>query len=247
MDVYIISHKQTRCISSDYLTPLHVGAVNKDIIPGYMRDDHGDNISDRNYSYCELTGLYWMWKNTTSDVVGLCHYRRYFSPFDLPDGCFFGQQFDAIEALLKRDITGQSLNIETTDIDIIVPRKYPLKTFIERSHIENTITNLNSPWFVMLNAIYNVQRGDYYEARDFFASESFLYPCNMLIAKRKIFNEYSEWLFSILFEFEKLMKVYPKDEMNRTCGFLGEMLFTWWVESRKPKMMTKPVFFIVDV
>ena len=99
----------------------------------------------------------------------------------------------------------------------------------------------------MLNAIYNAQKSDYYAARDFFSSESFLYACNMMIAKRNVLNEYCKWLFSILFEFEKLMKFYPADEMTRSCGFLGEMLFTWWLHSRRPKMLEKPVFFITDL
>ena len=246
MDVYVVSHREAKIISTDYLKPLHVGSIGQAAIPGYARDDCGDNISDRNYSYCELTGLYWIWKNTVSDVAGLCHYRRYFSPFELPKGCFFGDSFETIETVLKNDPLGVGLNVGGADTDIIVARKYDLKTFIDRSHIENTRTRLNSVWFVMLNALYNAQRGEFYEARDFFSSESFLYPCNMFIAKRKVINEYCEWLFSILFEFEKLMAFYPKEEMERTCGYLGEMLFTWWVHSRKLAVSTRPVFFVVD-
>ena len=38
-----------------------------------------DSISNKNDSYCELTGMYWALKNLKNvDVIGLCHYRRYF-------------------------------------------------------------------------------------------------------------------------------------------------------------------------
>ena len=38
----------------------------------------GDNIDELNPWYCELTGLYYLWKHETDPVVGLEHYRRYF-------------------------------------------------------------------------------------------------------------------------------------------------------------------------
>ena len=52
----------------------------------YEGDDSGISISDKNLYYSELTGIYWVWKNTKQDITGCCHYRRYFSaqkePFD---------------------------------------------------------------------------------------------------------------------------------------------------------------------
>ena len=75
--------------------PVHVGAEGKkdsdgkDLDLGYVKDNTGDNISLKNPSFCELTGLYWAWKNVDSDYIGLAHYRRHFSlskkskdPFD---------------------------------------------------------------------------------------------------------------------------------------------------------------------
>ena len=76
--IYVATHKPTKLLPKDDIyTLLEVGAYNK---PEFcaLRDNTGDNISEKNSSYCELTGLYWVWKNTNDDISGLCHYRRFF-------------------------------------------------------------------------------------------------------------------------------------------------------------------------
>ena len=44
-----------------------------------VRDNQGINIASRNANYCELTAMYWIWKNSDAPYKGLCHYRRYFT------------------------------------------------------------------------------------------------------------------------------------------------------------------------
>ncbi|MCC8121248.1 MAG: DUF4422 domain-containing protein, partial [Oscillospiraceae bacterium] len=80
MDVKIIvaAHKVYRMPEGDIYLPVQVGAYRKPSI-GYARDDSGDHISGKNPSYCELTGLYWLWKNVSAEYYGLVHYRRLFA------------------------------------------------------------------------------------------------------------------------------------------------------------------------
>ena len=79
MDIKILvaAHKRYWMPADDVYMPLHVGAEGKEPL-GYTPDNTGDNISAKNPNYCELTGLYWAWKNLDCQYIGLCHYRRYF-------------------------------------------------------------------------------------------------------------------------------------------------------------------------
>ena len=80
MDVKILvaTHKPYWMPSDSVYMPIHVGREGKTDI-GFTGDDTGDNISTKNPYFCELTGLYWAWKNLNCEYIGLCHYRRYFS------------------------------------------------------------------------------------------------------------------------------------------------------------------------
>ena len=93
--ILVASHKTYRMPSDDIYLPLHVGAEGKvdsegnPLDLGWTKDHTGENISELNPGCCELTGLYWGWKNLKADYIGLVHYRRHFSvkrvsrdPFD---------------------------------------------------------------------------------------------------------------------------------------------------------------------
>ena len=77
LKIVVAAHKPYGMPRDPVYLPVQVGAAGKPSI-GYMRDDEGDNISARNANWCELTGLYWAWRNVSADAVGLVHYRRHF-------------------------------------------------------------------------------------------------------------------------------------------------------------------------
>ena len=76
--ILVAAHKTYWMPEDPVYFPLHVGAEGKADL-GYVKDNSGDNISVKNPNFCELTGLYWAWKNLEADYVGLVHYRRYFT------------------------------------------------------------------------------------------------------------------------------------------------------------------------
>ena len=76
--ILVATHKKYWMPNDTCYLPVQVGREGKADL-GYTGDNTGNNISEKNSSFCELTGIYWAWKNLNADYVGLCHYRRYFS------------------------------------------------------------------------------------------------------------------------------------------------------------------------
>ena len=71
-----VTHKKYWMPEDELYMPVQVG-FNEPL--GFARDNTGENISEKNKNYCELTALYWGWKNLKADYIGLDHYRRHFS------------------------------------------------------------------------------------------------------------------------------------------------------------------------
>lgn len=83
--ILISCHKKTEYIKNAILQPIQLGcALSNKYFPDMLHDDDGENISNLNSMYCELTAQYWAWKNLDADYYGFCHYRRY---FNFSNGC----------------------------------------------------------------------------------------------------------------------------------------------------------------
>lgn len=169
-------------------------------------DNEGDNISFKNKQYCELTALYWMWKNSTADVIGLVHYRRHFI---LPEGW--------------------SGWMKEHDIDIILPVPLYVGPSIQDNYKHR---HDEREWNYMLEYLRKHNPEDYEPALKFF--EGTLYsPCNMFIMKREILNELCAWLFPILEAVVSFSGEKEDKYQNRYPGFLSERLITYFCECKK--------------
>ena len=56
---------------------IQAGASLSDVSIAEMKDNTGINISEKNRMYCEMSAVYWIWKNTDHDWIGVEHYRRH--------------------------------------------------------------------------------------------------------------------------------------------------------------------------
>lgn len=201
---------QTPYSLAKYEKPIQVGTALTDIrLAAAVFDNIGDNISQRNNQFCELTGLYWIWKHATEDVIGLVHYRRHFM---LP------------EDWVKR--------MEANHVDVILALPLYVDPCIEGNfrcrHVE---TN----WDLMLDYLKKNLPDDYDDANDFFNNTALYSPCNMFIMRKSVLNELCSWMFPILFAVADKGGILEDGYRNRYPGFISERLITYFFEKNRDR------------
>ncbi len=196
--------------------PLHVGAEGKQPLP-FVGDNTGEHISDKNSTFCELTGLYWAWKNLPDDYVGLVHYRRYFGSPARRTGKWAQRVLTADEA--ERLLQGR-------DGILPAPRHYVIENLY--SHYAHTcyIEPLDTA-----RAILAEKYPAYLPAFDRLKQRSSAHMFNMFILRRDHMDAYCSWLFDILFELEKRVDASAYTPFHaRFFGRVSELLLDVWLE-----------------
>ena len=130
--IYVVCHKPSYVPENPYLYPIQVGtALSGSKLEGMIHDNEGDNISDRNKTYCELTAQYWAWKNDDADYYGFFHYRRYFA-FDPSITCddgwgniVYDRISDEVIKEIKLDPVSMKKMITQYDVISVKGRLYP--------------------------------------------------------------------------------------------------------------------------
>lgn len=216
--IIVATHKKYKMPEDEIYMPVHVGKKGKESI-GFIGDDEGENISEKNPYFCELTGLYWAWKNVNAEYVGLCHYRRHFT---LDKKIHRNEQIKFEKIANKEQISKLLINN-----DIILPKKR--NYFIENlySHYKHTmyIEPLDET-----RKIIEEKYPEYLEEFDRLHKRTSAHMFNMFIMKKEILNEYCIWLFDILFELEKRIDIQQYDSFHsRFFGRISELLLDVWI------------------
>lgn len=202
--------------------PVQAGAQGKPSIEGFQRDDEGDNISDKNPYYCELTPLYWAWKNARADYVGLVHYRRHF------------------KGAGERDtLTGEEAVRLLEQAPVILPKKrnYVIETI--GSHYGHTFSPDHLD--VLREAIAE-QAPDYVAAFDANMQKTSAHMFNMFVMRRDVLDAYLTWLFPILQQAEEQLDVEDMPAFQaRVIGRLSERLLDTWLDVTETPYMEVPV------
>ncbi len=233
--ILVATHRKYWMPSDDVYMPLHVGAEGKKKLP-YTPDNAGENISLKNRNYCELTGLYWAWKNLTTDYIGLCHYRRY-----------FGKSGHTKDIEKKKDDIFQRGDYEAllSKYDIILPKKrcYYIETVrsqYEHAHYKEDL--------VEVERIVAEKYPDYSDAFTKVMNRRSLYNLNMFVMKKSLFDEYAAWLFSILFAAEGKINLSQRSAYQaRVFGFLAERLFNVWLEKKQLRAKEAPIVVLEPI
>lgn len=212
LSIFIMTHVKFDPPQNPIYHPLHVGhAIHDDL--GYPGDDTGDNISDLNMYYSELTGLYWAWKNVqNTEYIGLCHYRRYFLN-------------DSNHIMSKADFMPILANYQVIISQPVTSDKCYRDIYAEAHNIHDleavgaAIEQLYPDCMPIFNEVLNGSK---------------LYCGNLFVTTKELFDDYAEWLFSIFDIASKQIDTSAYDDYHkRVYGFLSEQLLYVWVRYRK--------------
>ena len=225
--VLIATHKPYWMPEDSAYLPVQVGAAGKPSI-GFVRDDDGVNISARNANWCELTGLYWAWKNGwggsgEGKAVGLVHYRRHFR---------------GKNGVLSR---GEIANL-LGEADAILPRKR--NYFIETTYSQYAHAH-HAADLDVTRAILQERSPEYVPFWDASMKSTSGHRFNMFIMRRALADRFCEWLFDILFELERRLDTTDYSSYDaRVFGFVAERLLDPWLEKNRIKSVEVPVLHL---
>lgn len=232
--VFVAVHKEAPLYGDDAYQFVHVGAANSSLnIDGAIKDNEcEDNISNKNGYYCELTGVYHIWKNIKDvEYVGLCHYRRF-----LAHKRFCNNPNKVI--LHKKEI----LDL-LKDKDILLPNRLEKKYSGFISDLE--ILKKCRPYKLMLAAIQELYP-EWVEDFNIEMSQPTMSFENIMICKKVLFDDYCQWLFAVLSKIEDNLKKNNDQMESREMGLLSEYLLNVWVRHKKLKTVTRPVYLVTN-
>jgi hypothetical protein len=222
MDIKIVvaTHKAYRMPDDPMYMPLQTGCVDLPRI-GFAGDDSGDNISAKNCSYCEMTGLYWAWKNLDADALGLVHYRRHFTMLNAPAYMLS----DKWAHILTREQAYKLLD----QYDVLLPRR-------RRYYIENNYSHFvhahRSEGLDMAGEYIRSQSEEYKAAWETVCRRTWAHMFNLFLMKRPLVDAYCEWVFDVLAHVERRLDIsgYSEEEA-RVFGRIGELMLDVWLEA----------------
>lgn len=226
--IFVVAHKKFEVPKNELFIPIQVGPADDLKLNRGLRDNNGDNIAKKNSSFCELTALYWIWKNIKDmKYVGLCHYRRYFAnnSWNNKESNFINEQ--------------QILDILKT-YDVIAPEEMTITKnvasfyYVQGAGRKKDLDNL-------VDIIHN-KYPEYKSSLQQVLSSSKAYYCNMAIMSKDKWDVYCEWLFDILFELEKMTDLtgYTAAE-QRIYGYLSEIMLNVWIKHNNLSVKNVPV------
>lgn len=241
--VLVACHKADPAIrQDDVYMPIHVGkALHPEVNLGFQGDNTGDNISEKNGSYCELTAMYWAWKNLPKDVdiVGLCHYRRYFDFNGKTDITNYAS--DSLSQFnTGRDVWNIDKILSKKQMIVAPPVVYPMSVFAQYACSHNsedmrelgrTIERLYPDYVPSFrNVMYNNNKYSQY---------------NMFITRHSVFKSYCAWVFSILEDLEEHIHIENyNDVQKRVYGYMAERLLNVYLYHNNIDIAEIPIAFI---
>ena len=208
------------------------------MLDNLIGDDTGENISALNKEFCELTAIYWAWKNYEQlgnpDYIGFMHYRRHF--FSNPD---WEKDFDGRpDNIIFPEITDEYLhNMHWNEVegeikkhDVILPHLFSMqKTFGQEYPTIGSFYNIPEKAYYNFDLLCKVlieMYPEYESTIDEYYSESKIYFKNMFILRKNVFFEFCDFTFNVLFEYHRRLHEKPLPPQKiRDVAHVAEILY----------------------
>ncbi len=270
-------HKPAVLLKDEILTPIHLGRAlateaSKDgemskedfewMCKNMIGDDTGDNISHLNRYFCELTGIYWAWKNYDKlgnpDYIGFMHYRRHFLQdkfcdlFNIsgPENYFYHiERYNLCYSDIIKD-----LPLYKDIYDLIIPRIYNVNNNI---YHKKTIYDDFSAYCDYPEVLIDFEEiiKKYFKEYSSFANNYYkqnsYYFCNMFIMKKELFFNYCNFVFNVIFiiydKYKYRIKKNNRIQSQRTLAWLSEHITSIFYRKQidnKIKFKTMNVSFV---
>lgn len=232
VEIFVLTHKKIDYDYNSIHKPLLCGSDNLENKYGYLEDNTGDNISNLNKYYAELTGQYWAWKNSNNKYIGFCHYRRFF----------------ADNILLNNEISEKRIMKLLKKHDIIVAQPYHVEKSV-KDHFEYEYNNENKGFnpkeLNKLREYIKIKYPGYLESFDYVLTSNKYFPNNMFITKREIANDYFNWVFNLLKSVKNDINFEEeyKNREKRVLGYFTEILLTVYILKNNLKVKKQFVIY----
>lgn len=235
--IFVAAHKPAELLGDECYQFIQVGASlhpNIAINNAVKDNDNIDNISNRNDIYCELTGLYHIWKNIHNvDYVGLVHYRRYLAHKKValnPHKVILSEQ-EIVEYMQLYDVIVSNKSKKQGERSGYFRIKEDIPEFCFYRFVKPAIIQLYPEYLEEFEKEFYINR---------------LCAGNIMICSKQLFDDYCEWLFNILFLVEKQLDESSFGIAPRELGYFSEYLMNVWIRKNKLNVLYKPVLFIED-
>lgn len=230
--IYVAAHKLVTLPTSEACYHiLQVGAANAVIRFGEYTDDSGESISSLNPIYCELTGYFWMLKNSPEcDIIGLMHYRRFLGKkrYALNSGRNILTEADIVDLMKVSDFVVPTPTVKRaansfydTDEALEGDRSYCL--------IRRAMADIYPEYLVDLKGVFQAPTMSF---------------GNIIVTSREKFRQYAEWLFIIEDRIIALIRQDGGEVLPRELGYFSEWLLNVWLRHhRRLRVVHRPVHF----
>ncbi len=225
--IYVVTHRDYKVFNDKTYIPISVGNYQND---EFISEKSGDNIATLNNKINECTAIYWIWKNVNLDYVGITHYRRYFYNNELQ--C----RENRLDSFMAKNLLKDS---DMLVYQAVVPRGETVEEEL-RGDLSQEAYEYGLRTFREALTKYQPEYiSDFYEV---LSAKECCY-CNMMVAKKEIYDRYCEWLFSFLIPVAEQADVSGFDEHNaRVIGFFAERMLSVWLHHNQLKVKSLPVF-----